>query len=88
MRECLVRSSGSNKNHLTVLLSATAGVEMPPPMVIFSGKIDQIIHNLIIPLGLIVKAYEKLLMDNDLMKIWVEEICPKHTQAEGKRPGF
>ena len=27
-------------------------------------------------------------MDDDLMKICVEEIWPKHTQAECKRPGF
>ena len=84
----MVRSSWSNKNHLAVLLLATTCAQIPPPMIIFRGKIDEIINNLIIPLGFIVKAYEKLLMDDDLMKICVEEIWPKHTQAEYKRPGF
>ena len=44
--------------------------------------------NLIIPPGFIVKTHEKAWMFDDLMKIWVEEIWLKYTQAECRSPGF
>ena len=58
------------------------------PMIIFRGKTDQTICNLIIPPDFIVKTHEKVWIGYDLKKIWVEEIWLKHTQAECKRPGF
>ena len=61
---------------------------MLPPMIIFRGKTDKTICNLIIPPGFIVKTHEKVWTGYDLMKIWVEEIWFKHTRAECKRPGF
>ena len=84
----MVRSSGSEKKHLTVLLSATAYGQMLPPMIIFRGKTDQTIRNLIIPPGFIVKTHDKGWIGYDLMKICVEEIWLKYTQAECKKPGF
>ena len=41
---------------------------MLPPMIIFRGKTDQTIRNLIIPPGLIVKIHEKAMIGYDLMK--------------------
>ena len=57
-------------------------------MIIFREKTDQAIRNLNIPPGVIVKTQENNWMDDDLMKIWVEENWLKHTQAERKRLGF
>ena len=37
-KECVVRSSGSEKKHLTVVLSATAEWKMLPAIIIFKGK--------------------------------------------------
>ena len=37
-RECIVRTSGSEKKHVTVLLPATVDGTMLPPMLIFKGK--------------------------------------------------
>ena len=88
-RECVVRSSGSEKNNnLTVVLSATADGQMLPPMIIFKGKTEQTIRDLNIPPGFIDKTQKKVWMDDDLMKVWIEEIWLKHTQAECKRLGF
>ena len=55
-RDCVVRSSGSEKKkHLTVVSSATDG-QMLPPIIIFKGKTEQTICVLNIPPGFIVKT--------------------------------
>ena len=43
-RECMVRTSGSEKKHVTVVLSAAADGTMLPPMLIFKGKTDKAIN--------------------------------------------
>lgn len=87
-KECVVRSSGSEKKHLTVVLSATGDGEMLPPMVIFKGKTDKTIRDLEIPPGFVVKTQSKAWVDDGLMKVWVEEIWLKHVRAECKKLGF
>ena len=79
VRECVSRSSGSEKKHLTILLSPMADEQILVPMIIFMRKTDRIIPNLNIPPGFIVKTQEKAWMDDNLMKVWVEDIWPKHT---------
>ena len=73
-RECIVRTSGSEKKHVTVVLSAAADGTMLPPMLIFKGKTDKTIKKLHIPEGFIVKTQEKSWMDEGLMEVWIEEI--------------
>ena len=87
-KECIVRSSGGEKKHLTVVLPATADGKMLPPMIILKGKTDQTIFNLNIPTNFVVTTQEKAWMDDDLMQVWVEEIWIKHSQAEWRRLGF
>ena len=50
-RDCIVQTSGSQKKkqHVTVVLSATAYGTMLPPMLIFKGKTDKTIKKLRIP---------------------------------------
>ena len=55
-RECIVRTSGSEKKHVTVVLSAAVYGTMLPPMLIFKGKTDKTIKKLRIPEGFIVKT--------------------------------
>ena len=69
-------------------MSATADGQMLPPMIIFNRNTEQTIRDLNIPPVFIVKTQIKASMEDDLMKIWVEEIWLKHTQAECKRLGF
>ena len=58
---------------------------MLPPMIIFKGKTDRTISDLNIPAGFIVKTQEKAWMDDDLMKVWVEDIWIKHVGAERQK---
>ena len=60
---------------------------MLSPMIIFKGKTDRTISDLNIFAGFIVKTQEKAWMDDDLMKVWVEGISIKHTQAECQKLG-
>jgi len=61
VKECVVRTTGSEKKHLTVvILSATGDGKMLPPMIIFKGKTDKTIQDLRIPTGFIVKTQESL----------------------------
>ena len=73
-KECVVRTSGREKKHLTVVLSATGDGKMLPPMIIFKRKTDRTISDLNIPAGFILKTQEKAWMDDGLMKVWVEDI--------------
>ena len=84
----MVHSSGSEKKHLTVVLSATGDGQMLPPMVIFKGKTEKTIRDLEIPPGFVVKTQSNAWMDDELMKVWVEEIWLKHAHAECKKLGF
>ncbi|XP_057304495.1 uncharacterized protein LOC130641631 [Hydractinia symbiolongicarpus] len=86
--ECVVRSSGSEKKHLTVVLSAKGDGKMIPPMIIFKGKTEKTIRDLEIPAGFVVKTQSKAWMDDELMKIWVEEIWLKHVLTKCKKLGF
>ena len=61
---------------------------MLPPMINFKGKTDRTISNLSIPAGFIVKTQEKAWMDDDLMKVWVDDIWIKHIEAECQKLGF
>ena len=81
-KECVVRTSGGEIKHLTVVLSATGDRKMLSPMIIFKGKTDRTISDLNIPAGFIVKTQENTRMDNDLIKLWVEDISIKHIRAE------
>ena len=57
-------------------------------MIIFMGKTDRTISDLKITAGFIVKTQEKSWMDDDLMKVWVEDIWVKHIPAECQKLAF
>ena len=78
IKECVIRTSGGENKHLTVVLSATGNGKMLPPMIIFKGKTDKTISDLSISAGFTVKSQEKAWIDDGLMKVWVEDIWIKH----------
>ena len=86
--ECIVRTSGSEKKYVTVLLSAAADGTMLPPMLIFKGKTDKTIKKLRIPEGFIVKTQEKSWMAEGLMEVWAEEIWLKYVREVSKQLRF
>ena len=48
-RECVVRTSGGEKKHVTIVLSASADGNMLPPMLIFKGKQRKRLKNCVYP---------------------------------------
>ena len=58
-RECVVRTSGNDKKHITIILSAAADGTLLPPMLIFKGKTERTIGKLRVPEGFVVKTQEK-----------------------------
>ena len=87
-KECIVRTSGCEKKHVTIVLSATADGKMLPPMIIFKGKTTKTIEKLRVPEGFIVKTQAKAWMDENLMHVWLEDIWLKHTKAMSEELGF
>lgn len=87
-KECVVRTSGGEKKHVTVVLSATADGTMLPPMIIFKGKTEKTIEKLRIPEGFVVKCQAKAWMDEHLMKVWLDDIWLKYTKKVSKDIDF
>ena len=88
-RECIIRTSGSEKNMLLLhFLLPTANGNMLPPMLIFKGTTDKAIKKLRIPEGFIVKTQEKSWMDEGLMEVWLEEIWLKYVREFSKQLRF
>ena len=87
-KECIARTSGSEKKHAPIVLSATADGKMLPPMIIFKGKTTKTIEKLRVPNGFIVKTHAKAWMDEELMHVWLEDIWLKHTKLMSQKLGF
>ena len=57
-KECVVRTSGSEKKHVTIVLSTTTDGKMLLPMIIFKGTIEKTIQKLRVPQRFVVKMQE------------------------------
>lgn len=78
-KSVLIRTTGSEKRHFTVVLAVAASGDMLPPMIIFKGKRDL---NINVPSGWIVTVQEKGWMDEKLMLRWIQDIYLKYTRKE------
>ena len=87
-KECIVRTSGSEKKHVAIVLSATADGKMLPPRIIFKGKTTKTIEKPRVPDGFIFKTQAKAWMDEELMHVWLEDIWLKHTKLMSLKLGF
>ena len=56
-----------------------------PPMIIFKGKTNRTIRNLVVPTGFVVTTQEKAWMDEGKMLTWLREIWIKYTELEFPR---
>ena len=66
-KECVVRTSSSEKKHITIVLSATADGKMLPPMIIFKGTTEKTIQKLRVLERFVIKTPEKLGFENSLL---------------------
>ena len=80
-----VRTTGSEKRHITVVLACAASGEFLPPMIIFKGKTDRTIKKLRIPDGFVVATQSKAWMDEDLMVRWIKEVWFPYITSKGGR---
>ena len=80
-----VRTTGSEKRHITVVLACMSSGEFLPPMIIFKGKTDRTIRNLRVPEGYVVATQSKAWMDEVLMLRWIKEIWIPHVMKKGGR---
>jgi len=74
-----VRTTGSEKRHITVVLAVTASGDVISPMIIFKGKREL---KLKCPKGWIVAVQQKAWMDEVLMAKWVKEIYRQYTNRK------
>ena len=58
-KECVVWTSGCEKKHVTVFLSATADGKVLPPMIIFKGSTEKTIQKLRVPEGFVIKKWRE-----------------------------
>ena len=64
VRSVRIRTTGSDKRHITVVITFTADGQLPPPMVIFKEKRPLNLRTLH---GFIIAVQEKAWMDTQLM---------------------
>ena len=78
-KSVLVRTTGNEKRHFTVVLAVSANGDVLPPMVIFKGKRDLKFE---FPKDWVVTVQEKGWMDGELMLRWINEIYLKYTKKD------
>lgn len=71
-KDCCVITTGSEKRHVTVVLTVMADGWMLPPMVIFKGKRKLKLSN--VPDGMLVTVQQKAWMDSELMQVYFNKI--------------
>ena len=83
-----IQTPGSEKRHVTVVLTVAADGSILPPMTWFRDKTNQTIKDIEAPEGFVIVAQEKACMDKSLMDkslislVWssMEIICRKKTK--------
>lgn len=69
-----VRTTGSEKNRITVTLCCTASGKMLPPFVVFKGKTKRTLKKVSIPHGVVCTTQQKAWMDEARMLEWIEQV--------------
>ena len=80
-----VRTTKSEKNRLTAVLSCSAVGNMLPPMLIFKGTTSRSIRGVQGSEGTLVSYQKKAWMDEKLMLKWISDIWVKYTK---RRPSL
>ena len=85
VKSCIIRSTGAEKRHITVVLTVAADDSMLPPMVIFKGKRRL---KLIASEGVLVSVQTKAWMDKDLMTEYLEHIWQPYVEETADKLGL
>jgi len=79
-KSVIVRSSGSEKRHVTVILAIAADGAVLPTMIIFKGK--RALKNIKVPDGCIVAVQQKAWCDEAIMIRWINECLKVYTNRQ------
>ena len=71
-KSIIVRTTGAEKRHLTVVLSCSANGGLLPPMIVFKGK--RALKGIVAPPGFIVTVQEKAWMNEELTLQYIRDI--------------
>ena len=83
-----IRTSASEKRHVTVALTVAVDVFILPPMIIFRDKTNQTIKDVEAPEGFVIVTQEKAWMDESLMFIWFDQVWKSYAEKNPKGIGF
>ena len=75
-----IRTSASEKRHVTVDLTVAVDVFILPPMIIFRDKTNQTIKDVEAPEGFVIVTQEKGWMDESFMFIWFDQVWKLYTE--------
>jgi len=79
----MIKPSGNEKTHYTVVLACCADGTKLPPLLIFKRKMPP---KDVIPHGIYVQVHSKGWMDGEGMKLWLEKVWSKHPGGLLKKP--
>jgi hypothetical protein len=79
-KSVIVRSSGSEKRHVTVVLAIAANGAVLPTMIIFKGK--RPLKDIKLPQDCIVTVQEKAWVDEGMMNRWIDECLRAYTHRD------
>ena len=74
VKQCVIRSTGAEKRHLTVVLTVTSDGNMLHPLIIFKGRPTGKIIEMELPEGMVAVRQEKGWMDTKVMHVYLEKI--------------
>ena len=83
-----IRTSGSGKRQVTVVLTVATDEFLVPPMVIFRGKTNQTIKDIEAPEGFVIVTQEKARVDESLMFIWFDQVWKSYAEKKQKELDF
>ena len=83
-----IRTSGSEKRHVTVVLPVAADGFILPLMILFQGKTNQTIKDMEAPETFVTVTQERTWMDESLMFIWFDQVWKTYAEKKTKGIGF
>ena len=81
----MIKTSGNEKMHYTVVLAYCADGTKLPPLLIFKRKM---LPKDVIPHGIYIHGHSKGRMDGEGMKLWLQKVWSKHPSGLLKKPSL
>ena len=83
-----IRTSGSEKRHVTAVLPVAADGFILPLMILFQGKTNQTIKDMEAPESFVTVTQERTWMDESLVFIWFDQVWKTYAEKKQKELDF